>query len=137
MAVKQKSPGNKNTANLKSGSRRVSLERKAGKIRDAGNKCTRMAAGSWSATTRIRRVGNQNGVILNNQLIEKAGINTDADIVIQAADGVIIIAQVKDKSVNTDLSTWDKQFKTAIKNGAKPEEDLFEGMSNNFDLNEW
>jgi len=57
--------------------------------------------------------------------------------VIQAADGVIYILQVKAPDVNTDLSTWDKQFKAAIKRGAKPENDLFEGMTNNFDLKEW
>ena len=90
-----------------------------------------------SARSRIRPIGNSKGVILSNQLIKAAGLNAEADIVIQASDGVIYILQVKAPAVNTDLSTWDKQFKAAIKRGAKPENDLFEGMKNNFDLKEW
>src|SRR5688500_1788937 len=42
-------------------------------------------------TSRIRAIGNSKGVILNNNLIESAGLNPDLDIVIQAGDGVIII----------------------------------------------
>jgi antitoxin component of MazEF toxin-antitoxin module len=90
-----------------------------------------------SARSRIRAIGNSKGVILSNQLIKAAGLNAEADIVIQASDGVIYILQVKAPDINTDLSTWDKQFKAAIKRGAKPENDLFEGMTNNFDLKEW
>ena len=90
-----------------------------------------------SYTSRIRAIGNSKGVILNNQLLESAGLNQDSDILIQAADGIIVIMQAKDTIVNTDLSSWDKHFKTAIKKGAKPEPDLFEGMKNDFDLNEW
>src|SRR5258705_221554 len=90
-----------------------------------------------SARSRIRPIGNSKGVILSNQLIEAAGLNTEVDIIIRAADGVIYIAQLKAPDVNTDLSTWDKQFKEAIKKGAKPEGNFFEGMMNDFDLNEW
>jgi hypothetical protein len=59
------------------------------------------------------------------------------DIIIEAANGAIIIVQVKEQEVNTDLSTWDKQFQVAIKNGQKPEEDLFEAMENDFDSKDW
>jgi len=90
-----------------------------------------------SYTSRIRAIGNSKGVILNNQLIESAGLNQDIDILIMAADGIIAIIQIKDAGVNTDISTWDKQFKNAIKRGAKPEGDLFEGMKNDFDEKEW
>ncbi len=91
-------------------------------------------------TSRIRAIGNSKGVILNNQLIETAGLNVEADVMIQANDGVITIIQMKApevNEVNTDLSTWDKQFKAAIKRGARPEGDLFEGMANDFDSKEW
>ena len=87
--------------------------------------------------SRIRPIGNSKGVILSNQLIEAAGLNANDDIVIQAADGVIYIIQYKSPEVNSDLSTWDKQFKIANKAGNKPEGDLFEGMANEFDKNEW
>ena len=90
--------------------------------------------------SRIRAIGNSKGVILSNRLIETAGLNVGADIMIQANDGVITIIQLKApgvNEVNTDLSTWDKQFKAAIKKGAKPEGDLFGGMPNDFDAKEW
>lgn len=86
--------------------------------------------------SKIRSIGNSKGVILNNQLIGAAGLNPEADIIIQAGDGIITIAQVKLSAVNTDLNTWDKQFKEAIKKGARPDKDLFEGMANDFDK-EW
>ena len=88
-------------------------------------------------TSRIRAIGNSKGVILNNNLIESAGLNLDLEIVIQAGDGVIIITQVNAAGVNTDLASWDKQFKAAIKSRGKTEGDLFEGMGNDFDKNEW
>ncbi len=88
-------------------------------------------------TTRIRAIGNSKGVILNNQLIESAGLKPEADIVIHASEGVITIMQLKEKGVNTDLSSWDKQFKATIKKGVKPETDMFEGMKNDFDSKEW
>ena len=87
--------------------------------------------------SRIRPIGNSKGVILSNHLIEAAGLNAKDDIVIHAADGVIYIIQYKSPEVNSDLSTWDKQFKISNKAGNKPEGDLFEGMSNEFDKNEW
>jgi antitoxin component of MazEF toxin-antitoxin module len=90
-----------------------------------------------SYTSRIRAIGNSKGVILNNQLIESAGLNPDMDILIEAAEGIITIMQIKDAGVNTDITTWDKQFKNAIKKGAKPGGDLFEGMKNDFDEKEW
>ena len=90
-----------------------------------------------SYTSRIRAIGNSKGVIINNQLIEAAGLNSAMDVVINAASGVIYIMQVKEKNLNTDLSTWDQQFKTAIKKEAKPEKDLFEGLENDFDTKEW
>lgn len=55
----------------------------------------------------------------------------------QAADGAIIIIQIKEQEINTDLSTWDQQFKAAIKKSEKPEKDLFEGIENDFDSKEW
>jgi hypothetical protein len=48
------------------------------------------------------------------------------------------ITQLKaSKDVNTDIPTWVQQFRKAVKKGGKPEKDLFEGMSNEFDENEW
>ena len=35
------------------------------------------------------------------------------------------------------LSSWDKQFKTAIDKGNKADDDLFEGLENDFDKEDW
>lgn len=90
-----------------------------------------------SYTSRIRPIGNSRGVILNSEAMASAGLNPEADIIIQANRGVITIVQMKQTRVNMDLSTWDKQFKTAIKKGALPENDLFDGLKNRFDSKEW
>jgi antitoxin component of MazEF toxin-antitoxin module len=87
-----------------------------------------------SYANKIRAIGNSTGVILNNQPMEAAGIGSDADVVVQAKDGVVYIMEAK---ANTDLATWDKLFKAAIKKGATPEKDLFEGLNNEFDNKEW
>lgn len=88
-------------------------------------------------TTKIRAIGNSKGVILTNQLLDAAGLLADQDIVVQVVNGRLIIEQVKQPVVNTDLSTWDKQFKAAIKAGDIPEGDMWEGMENEFDKTEW
>lgn len=93
---------------------------------------------TYSISSKIRPIGNSKGVILPNRVIEEAGISPDADLIIQVADGVILIAEAKSHvSVNTDLSSWDEQFKNAIKMGNKPEADVWEGMKNRFDEEEW
>jgi antitoxin component of MazEF toxin-antitoxin module len=87
--------------------------------------------------SRIRAIGNSKGVILNNQLLKDANINTDADVVAFADEGKIIIMQAKNTDINTDISTWDLQFKAAKKKGFKPKGDLFDGLRNDFDSKEW
>jgi antitoxin component of MazEF toxin-antitoxin module len=90
-----------------------------------------------SYKTRIRPIGNSRGLILNNQIMEAAGIKEEANIIINAAKGVIYITEEKLTNVNTDLSTWDSQFKSAIKKGALPEQDMFMNVQNHFDQKEW
>ena len=97
---------------------------------------TRKSKGS--IRSKIRSVGNSRGVILSRTLLQRAGLADDADILVTVNDGQIIIIELKESNkVNTDLSSWERQFKRAIKNGAHPEKDLFEGISNAFDKNEW
>lgn len=90
-----------------------------------------------SYTSRIRAIGNSKGVILNSQLMETAKLDPGLEIIVQAREGIITIEQVKEGAINTDLSTWDRQFERAIKRGATPEKDLFEGLENDFDSKEW
>jgi antitoxin MazE len=89
-------------------------------------------------TSKIRAIGNSKGVILNNQLLDIAGMKADMDILIQALNGLITIKPAETPVVvNTDRATWEKQLKAAIKAGDIPEGDLFEGLENEFDKNEW
>jgi antitoxin MazE len=88
-------------------------------------------------TAKVRAIGNSKGVILNNQVLDTAGLKAGMDILIQAFNGLITIKQAEKPVVNTDLSTWEKQFKAAIKAGDIPEGDLWEGMENEFDKTEW
>jgi antitoxin component of MazEF toxin-antitoxin module len=90
-----------------------------------------------SYSSRVRAIGNSKGVILNSQVLEVSGLNPDGDILVQAGKGFITIVSAKSAPVNTDLSTWDKHFKSAIKTGMKPETDLFEGLENDFDSKGW
>jgi antitoxin component of MazEF toxin-antitoxin module len=90
-----------------------------------------------SYSSRVRAIGNSKGVILNSQALEVSGLNPDGDILVQAGKGFITIVSAKRTPVNTDLSTWDKHFKSVIKTGMKPETDLFEGLENDFDSKGW
>jgi antitoxin component of MazEF toxin-antitoxin module len=93
--------------------------------------------GSYRAYTRIRAIGNSKGVILSNQVIEAARINPEIDVLVMAKEGMIMIVEAKSSTVNTNLSSWDDQFKNAIKGLKKPEKDMFRGMENEFDQSEW
>jgi antitoxin component of MazEF toxin-antitoxin module len=86
--------------------------------------------------SRIRPIGNSKGVIFNTQLLKAAGISGDEEITIAAGDGIITITKAA-SNVNTDLKTWDAQFKKSIKSGHLPEADLFDGIENEFDKTEW
>ena len=91
-----------------------------------------------SVRSRIRSVGNSKGIILSNELLKKAGFSENADILLTSKNGQILIIEIKsEERVNTDLSSWERQFKEAIKNGAIPEKDLFKGIPNDFDQNDW
>src|SRR5690349_13021066 len=68
-------------------------------------------------TSKIRAVGNSNGVILNNTIMEITGLSFDTDIIIHAEKDIITIKKAELNEINTDLSTWDKHFKQAIKRG--------------------
>ena len=111
-----------------------SRSRTDGRIKPTGS--VHLSSGT-TVKSRIRAIGNSKGVIINNQLLKDAGIDSDADIISYADQGKIIIMQAEASEVNTDLSTWDQQFKAAKRNGAKPEGDLFSGLSNEFDTKEW
>ncbi len=104
----------------------------------AGLKKASITKSNNSISTKIRKIGNSKGIILNNSMIKTLGVADDAEVIVIAEKGQIIIKAAKSKiSINTDISTWEAQFKAAIKNGDQPEADLFNGLENNFDQEEW
>ncbi len=91
-----------------------------------------------SVSAKIRKIGNSKGILLSNSIISVLGIEDGAEVIVTADKGRIIIKPAETKrKINTDLSTWEAQFKAAIKNGDKPETDMFGGMENKFDKEEW
>lgn len=91
-----------------------------------------------SISARIRKIGNSKGIILSNSMISELGVEEGTEVIITLEKGRIIITPAAYKrKINTDLSSWEAQFDEAIKNGGKPEEDMFEAMENKFDKEEW
>ncbi len=84
----------------------------------------------------FRNIGTSKGVIISQKMIDLAGIHTN-NVVIEASKGEIRIHPVDHKTVNTELSSWGKQFKNALKSDQVPDSDLFDGMKNKFDEEEW
>ena len=84
----------------------------------------------------FRDIGNSKGVIISRKMMDIAGIQNN-NVVIEAIKGEIRIRPIDEKQVNTDLSSWGKQFKDALKAGQLPDGDLFNGMKNKFDEEEW
>ena len=91
-----------------------------------------------TAFSRIRKIGNSKGILLSNTMLTELGLEANAEVMVTAENGCIIIRPVENKrKINTDLTTWEAQFKAAIANGDKPETDMFDGMENKFDKEEW
>src|SRR5688572_25765937 len=116
---------------------RISDKRDAGTKATDPIKWTEYVRPKASVRSRIRSLGNSKGVILGSPIIEASGLNADVDVVIQAVNGMIFILQYNEPGINTDLSTWEKQFKAANKKGSKTPENPFEQIVNDFDLKEW
>ncbi len=94
------------------------------------------AAVHFQVRSVFREIGNSKGVIISKKMMDIAGIQNN-DVVIEAIRGEIRIRPIDEKLVNTDLSSWGKQFKDALNEEQKPDADLFSGMKNKFDAEEW
>ncbi|GAB4032574.1 AbrB/MazE/SpoVT family DNA-binding domain-containing protein [Spirosoma jeollabukense] len=79
----------------------------------------------------IRRIGNSQGIIIPRPLLQQAGIENEVEL--KVIDGAIVLRPVK----SNPRTGWDKQFQEAIEAGHKPESDLFDNLSNDFDQSEW
>jgi hypothetical protein len=84
----------------------------------------------------FRDIGNSKGVIISKKMMDIAGIQNN-NVVIEACRGEIRIRPIDEKMVNTDLSSWGKQFEDALNAGQKGDADLFSDMKNKFDEEEW
>ncbi len=81
--------------------------------------------------TKIVRVGNSQGIILNKSLLLQYGLKEEVEIHPQQ-EGLLITPVSKPAREG-----WDQQFKTAIAQGHIPEPEILEGFSNEFDQDEW
>ncbi len=81
--------------------------------------------------TKIVRVGNSQGIILNKSLLQQYGLKEEVEIHPQP-EGLLITSVTK-----ATREGWDQQFKAAIAQGHTPEPEMLEGFSNEFDQDEW
>ncbi len=81
--------------------------------------------------TRLKKIGNSRGITLSKSLLEQYQFDDEVEIVAQKNGLLIIPVKVKPRE------QWDELFKKAIKEGHKPDKDLFEGLANDFDKDEW
>lgn len=82
--------------------------------------------------SQIRKIGNSKGVVIPPVFLNELKLDKDSDIDIELSGESIIIKPLSDPRKN-----WDIIFKKAIENDELPEEDLFDGMSNEIDGEEW
>ena len=91
-----------------------------------------------NVAVKIRKIGNSKGILFSNRMLRDLGVENETEVMVKSEKGKITITPVEiKKSINTDLSTWEAQFQEAISQGDKPETDIFEGIENKFDQEEW
>ncbi len=80
---------------------------------------------------RLVKVGNSHGVLLPKSLIRY--YNFAGEVEIEQTEKGLVITPVR-KPARAD---WDARFKQAVAEGHEPENDMFEGLGNDFDNQEW
>ncbi len=81
--------------------------------------------------TKIVRIGNSQGIILNKSLLKQYGLEEEVEIQPQE-NGLLITPPAK-----VPRQGWDQQFKNAIAAGHLPASEMLEGFSNHFEEDEW
>ena len=81
--------------------------------------------------TKIVRIGNSQGIILNKSLLQQYGLKEEVEIHPQE-NGLLITPLAE-----APRQGWDQQFKDAIAAGHLPESAMLEGFSNHFEEDEW
>ncbi len=80
---------------------------------------------------RIVKVGNSQGILLSKSLIRQ--YNFAGEVEIELTEKGLVVTPVR-KPARAD---WNERFKKAITEGQEPEDDMFEGVGNDFDNQEW
>ncbi len=75
-------------------------------------------------------IGNSKGIRIPKKLIQQYGLEDEIEIT-ATSNGLLI----SKKGHGRD--GWDEQIKEALEVGNKPETDLFDGISNEWDKNGW
>jgi len=78
----------------------------------------------------VKKIGNSQGIILPKQIMKMCCI--EEKVTLRVEHNQIIISAIR-----SPRHAWDEQFKAAIANGEMPENDLFEGIGNEFDEIGW
>jgi antitoxin MazE len=80
----------------------------------------------------IRKIGNSKGIVLPLAFLAEFKLEKDSDVEIELmSDGILI------KPIGIPRKGWEQTFKDAMSKVDEPENDLYEGMSNDFDSEEW
>ena len=75
----------------------------------------------FTSRTTIRKVSNSKGVILSGEILSELHLVEGSEVEVSLSDTGILISPVSPepvspkKEVNRELSSWDNQFKAAIK----------------------
>jgi antitoxin MazE len=79
----------------------------------------------------IRKIGNSNGVLIPKSMLISCGITEDVEM------EVIGDAIVMRSSKKHPRDGWEEAFKLATQDQPETDGDLFEGMKNEFDKEDW
>ena len=79
----------------------------------------------------IRKIGNSSGIILPKSILEQVGIEEKVDLEIVGNSIVLKSHKAHPRA------GWQEAFEAAATQGDVPENDLFDGLSNEFDKTEW
>ena len=82
--------------------------------------------------SNIRKIGNSKGIVIPPAFLAEFKLEKDSDVEIELRkEGILIMPG------NNPRQGWEESFKEAIDLGEEPEKDFYEGMSNEFDDEEW
>lgn len=80
---------------------------------------------------QIRKIGNSSGIIIPKSMLDNCNISDTVEL--EVVRDMIVIKPIK----KTRRENWDLLFKEANKKNQTIEEDLFNGITSEFDKKEW